>query len=200
MSPRRSAQDARQTRAAIVERAVEVSSTAGLEGLTFGRLASELEMSKAGLLGHFPRKELLQLTALEAAAAIFRREVWDRTADVEPGLPRLLAICDAWISYLERGVFPGGCFLTAASCEFDGRPGPVRDAVAETLATWYRALESQAAAAIEAGDLPADSDPAAIAFQLNSLAMGANQAIQLFGDRGTLAQARTAMRAALGVG
>lgn len=199
MSPRRSAEDARQTRAAIVERAVEVSSTAGLEGLTFGRLAAELEMSKAGLLGHFPRKELLQVTALERAAEIFRREVWDRTAEVDRGLPRLVAICDAWVSYLERGL-PGGCFLTAASCEFDGRPGPVRDAVADVLTTWYGALESEAAAAIEAGDLPAESDPAAIAFQLNSIAMGANQAIQLFGDRQAPERARHAMRAVLGLG
>lgn len=191
-------EETRQTRGAIVQRAVEVSSTAGLEGLTFGRLAADLDISKSGLLGHFPNKEALQLEALNGAAAIFRREVWDRSAGAEPGLSRLLAICDAWISYLERGVFPGGCFLTAASCEFDDRPGPVRDKVAGTMKTWLGALESEAATAIEAGDLPRESDPAAIAFQLNAVAMGVNHALQLFGDRRAPQWGRRAMSATLG--
>ncbi len=199
MSPRRSVEETRQTHGAILERAVELSSIAGLEGLTFGRLAAELEISKSGLLGHFPNKEALQLEALDMAVAIFRREVWERTAGAEPGLPRLLAICDAWISYLERGVFPGGCYLTAASCEFDDRPGPVREAVADTMKTWLQALEAEAATAVEAGDLPPKSDPAAIAFQLNALAMGTNHALQLFGDRRAPKWGRHAMRAALGV-
>ena len=199
VSPRRSAEETRRTRGAIVERAVEVSSVAGLEGLTFGRLAADLEISKSGLLGHFPNKEALQLQALDEAAAIFRREVWDRAAGAEEGLPRLLALCDAWISYLERGVFPGGCFLTAASCEFDDRPGAVRDQVAATMKTWLGALESEAATAIEAGDLPPASDPEAIAFQLNALAMGVNHALQLFGDRRASGWGRRAMHASLGV-
>jgi len=197
MSPRRSQLEARQTRAAIVERAVQVSSVEGLEGLTIGRLASDLQMSKSGVLGHFGTKEALQLTTLEAAIQVFRREVWERTADAETGLPRLLAICDAWISYLERDVFRGGCFLTSASCEFDGREGPVRDAIASALSRWHEALGSQARAAIDAGDLPPGSDIAAIAFQLNALAMGANQALQLFGDQSAPQAARRAMRATL---
>jgi AcrR family transcriptional regulator len=197
ISPRRSLAEARETRASIVERAVEVSSVEGLEGLTLGRLAADLRMSKSGVIGHFGTKEALQLTALEAAIEVFRREVWDRTADAQPGLPRLLAICDAWISYLEREVFPGGCFLTAAACEFDGRGGPVRDAIARALSRWYRALESEIRVAIDAGDLSPDSDPEAIAQQLNALAMGANQALQLFGDRAAARNARRAMRATL---
>jgi AcrR family transcriptional regulator len=197
MSPRRSLADARATRQSIVDRAVEVSSVEGLEGLTIGGLASRLGMSKSGVIGHFGTKEALQLEAFEAASDVFRREVWDRTAGADPGLPRLLAICDAWITYLEREVFPGGCFLTAAACEFDGRGGPVRDAIADALSRWYRALESQVRVAIEAGDLPAGSDPNAIAQQLNALAMGANQALQLFGDRAAARNAHRAMRAAL---
>jgi AcrR family transcriptional regulator len=197
MSPRRSIAEARATREAIVGRAVEISSIQGLEGLTLGRLAADVGMSKAGVLGHFGSKEALQLTALRAAVELFTQEVWERTAGAERGLPRLVAICDAWISYLERDVFPGGCYLTAASCEFDGRGGPVHDAVADALARWYETLEAQARIAIEAGDLPLSADPEAIAFQLNSLAMGANQALQLFGDRRAPERARRAMRAIL---
>jgi AcrR family transcriptional regulator len=197
MSPRRSLAEAQETRAAIVHRAVDVSSVDGLEGLTIGRLASDLHMSKSGVLGHFGTKEALQLAALEAAIDRFRREVWEPAAQAEPGLPRLLAICDAWISYLERDVFPGGCFLTAAACEFDGRDGPVRDAIADAMSLWYRALEAQVREAIDTGDLPQGSDPKSIALQLNALAMGANQALQLFDDRRAAQAARRAMRATL---
>src|SRR3712207_6256551 len=97
-------------------------------------------MSKAGVIGHFGSKEALQLAALEQAVAIFTREVWDRAASEERGLPRLRAIADAWVSYLQRDVFPGGCFLTAASCEWDGRDGPVRDRVVGTMDLWLSVL------------------------------------------------------------
>ncbi|MGZ6645428.1 MAG: TetR/AcrR family transcriptional regulator [Solirubrobacteraceae bacterium] len=200
MSPRRSAAEALQTRAAIVERTVELASLEGLEGVTIGRLAGELGMSKSGVLGHFGTKEELQLTALEAAVATFRREIWEASLDATPGLPRLLAICDAWVSYLERGVFPGGCFVTAASCEFDGRAGPVHDAIAAALALWLRTLRQQAQVAIDAGELAPDRDPELIAFQLNAIAMGANQGIQLLGDPHAGTLARGAMHAALGAG
>jgi AcrR family transcriptional regulator len=188
-----------QTRAAIVDTAMQVASVEGLEGFTLGRLADELQMSKSGVLGHFRTKEELQLSALEAAIAVFTREVWEQSLHSEPGLNRLAAICENWISYLERNVFSGGCFLTAAACEYDGRPGPVRDAVARALSRWRHTLESQVTVAIEAGDLPPDADREAIAFQINSLAMGTNQAIQLFGDRDAGKLAHRAMRTTLGL-
>jgi AcrR family transcriptional regulator len=191
--------EASGTRAAIVERAVQVSSVEGLEGLTIGRLAADLQMSKSGVLGHFGTKEALQLAALESAIAMFERAVWESTADAEPGLPRLLAVCDAWIDYLAGDLFPGGCYLTAVSCEFDGRRGAVRDATVDAFSRWLRTLQSQASAAIGAGELPHASDPAAIAFQLNAIAMGTNQARQLFDQTDAPRLGRRAMRAMLGV-
>jgi len=197
VSPRRSVADAHQTHLAILDRAVDLASVQGLEGLTIGRLAHDLRMSKSGVLGHFGTKEELQLSALKAAADVFRREVWAPAVAVEAGLPRLLAVCTAWISYLERGVFPGGCFLTAASCEFDGRPGPVRDAVASVLELWWHTLESEVRSAQRAGQLPQGLDPRLAAFQLNAAAMATNQAIQLARDPQAGARGLAAMRAAL---
>jgi AcrR family transcriptional regulator len=197
MSPRRSAAAALQTRAEIIDRAMRVASVEGLDGFTLGRLAEDLQMSKSGVLRHFPTKEDLQRHALQAAIDVFTHEVWEPSLSAEPGLPRLQAICDSWISYLERDVFPGGCFLTAASCEFDGRPGSVQDAVADALSNWHRTLQSQVRVAIRAGELSPDADPEAIAFQLNALAMAANQAIQLFGDRQAAQMALRAMHATL---
>ncbi|MDQ2894041.1 MAG: TetR family transcriptional regulator [Actinomycetota bacterium] len=197
MSPRRSVAAARETHSAIVERAAVVASVDGLEGLTIGRLAADLEMSKSGVLGHFGSKQALQLSVLDLAVVAFGQEVWESTSEMPNGRSRLLAICETWISYLERGVFGGGCLLTSTALEFDGRSGPVRDAVARALGRWYKLLERQAQAAIDLGELPVESDPAVIVFQLASLAMGANQALQLFGDRAAAQTARNAMRAVL---
>src|SRR5689334_13182478 len=110
VSPRRSVAEARQTRADILASGVRLASAEGLEGLTIGRLAAALNMSKSGVLGHFGSKEELQLAVVGAAADIFTREVADKARGVEPGLPKLLAMCRSWVSYLERRVLPGGCF------------------------------------------------------------------------------------------
>ncbi|MDO8184749.1 TetR family transcriptional regulator [Conexibacter sp. JD483] len=199
MSPRRSAAAALQTRGEIVARAVAVASTDGLEGLTIGRLAGDLSMSKAGVIGHFGSKQQLQLDALEEAIAIFTREVWLPIADRPAGRERLLAICEAWIAHLQSGVFPGGCFLTAASMEFDGRDGPVRDRVVAALELWRDVIEHDVRVALDAGDLAPDVDPAQVAFEWNALAVGLNQAIQLFGDPAAPARARRAMHRSLGL-
>ena len=177
-----------------------VASTEGLEGLTIGRLAADVGLSKSGLIAHFGSKEALQLAALDAALHVFREEVWEPSAERDAGLSRLSALCEAWLSYLERGVFPGGCFLTAASCEFDDREGPVREEVSKALSLWIKTLEHEVATASERGELPPDADPPQVAFELNALAMGANQALQLRGDRTALERARRGMARVVGAG
>jgi len=155
-------------------------------------------MSKSGLVGRFGSKQQLQLAALEQAAAIFRDAVYEPALAQPPGLPRLAAICDAWLGYLRDPPFPGGCFLTTASVEFDARPGVINQAVKRVMEQWLGALERDARVAIEAGDLPPDTDPKDIAFTLNALAIGANCDFQLRRDPRTLARARRAMADVLG--
>jgi AcrR family transcriptional regulator len=196
--PRSSFAQARDTRAAIIDRAVEVASLEGLEGLTFGRLAKDVDMSKAGLVGHFGTKEQLQLAALEDAIERFRQAIPLRAAHAPHGLPRLLAICKAWTEYPEN-TFRGGCFLTAASFEFDGRPGAVHDRLKEALGAWSDTLVAEAVTAIEAGDLPADADPQQIAFELGALAAGRNQVMELESLTDSGARCLRAMHRVLGV-
>jgi AcrR family transcriptional regulator len=174
------------TREAILERAVDLASEEGLEGLTIGRLAAEMEMSKSGLFGHFGSKEELQLATIEAARRRFVAEVVAPVGDTEPGLEQLRALSDSYVGYMERQVFPGGCFWASVTAEFDNRPGPVRDAVRDGMSAWLRGLEAQA----EAAGL---DDPAQVAFEIHSAAQGANAAFQLFGDRKVFARARDAI-------
>ena len=191
--PRRSRAEAARTRDVILGRATALGSLEGLEALSIGRLADDLGLSKSGVYGHFGSKERLQLSAVEAAIARFREEVWDPAATAPSGLPRLRAMMDAWVSYLERSVFPGGCFLTAASLEFDDRPGAVRDAVAAAWSGWLGVIEEEVATAQAQGELDHDPDPAQFAFQLNAYVMAGNWANQLFGDPAALSASRAAV-------
>jgi AcrR family transcriptional regulator len=197
--PRRSAAAVADTRAAVTEAAVDRASVEGLEGLTIGRLASEVAMRKSSLFSLFGSKQELQLATLEGAIQQFRDEVWGPVADEQPGIARLLALCDSWLAYHERETLPGGCFLTTATIEFDARPGPLRDAVADSMDRWLGVLEREVALAVEAGELPSGYEPADVAFQLNALAAAASYGFQLSRDSEVFARARRSMRRALGV-
>lgn len=197
--PRRSAADVADSRATAVSAAVDLASVEGLEGITIGRLAGELSMSKSGLIGRFGDKEALQRAVLQAAIERFTDAVWAPASTAAPGLARLEAIVDAWIAHLRSGVFPGGCFVTTASVEYDARPGPLHDDVAAAVRLWLGVLAAEAEQARDAGDLPADRDPADVAFELHSLASGGSVAGRLLGDDAALDRTRAAMRRALGL-
>jgi AcrR family transcriptional regulator len=186
-----------RTRQSILDRAVDVASIDGLEGLTIGRLAEELGMSKSGLFAHFGSKEELQLATISAASQRYIDEIFGPALKRPRGYPRLVAICDAWLSYVRRGVFPGGCFFAAASFEFDSRPGPVRELVRRMMDDWIGALEKAIRMAQDEGHLDAGVDPAQLAFELNSLFFGANFALYLRNDTAALEKAERAVRGRL---
>ena len=178
------------TRKAILEAAVHIASAEGLEGLTIGRLAADLSMSKSGLFAHFGSKEDLQVATVEAARSIFIREVIRPSFEGEHGLVDLWHLCDTWLSYVESGVFRGGCFFAAVAAEFDSRPGPVRDRIAEIMKEWLATLRRAVADAQTAGELKSEVDPTQMAFEFNALELGANWAFQLYGDKQAFARAR----------
>ena len=198
MSPRKSVVETRHTRQRILEASLRLASVEGLEGLTIGRLATELGISKAGLLGHFGTKQSLQLAVVDAAAELFTHEVPGRVRDVPSGLPWLRAVCEAWVSYLERDVLPGGCFFTAAAAEFDGRGGPVHDAIAGMNALWQRDLRIQIRRAVSDGDLPAGTDADQVIYDLVGIMLALNHFVQLDHDRAAPARARRALHRVLG--
>jgi AcrR family transcriptional regulator len=177
---------AASTRSAILERAVDVASVEGLEGLTIGRLAAELNMSKSGLFAHFGSKEELQVATAEAAAARFYSEVVGPAQSEPEGAARLRAYCAAYIDYLEREVFPGGCFWASAAAEFDDRPGPVRDVISAGVLAWMGELAHQATVA-------GVQEPAALAFEIYSLGLGANTCSRLLADEDTFGRVRAAI-------
>jgi AcrR family transcriptional regulator len=182
-----------RTRQGILEAAVDIASAEGLEGLTIGRLASEMGMSKSGLFAHFGSKEELQLATVEAAREVFIREVIRPSFETEVGLSRLWKLCDIWLVFVRGEVFRGGCFFAAAAAEFDSRPGPVRDRIAEIMKEWLATLRRAVVEAQDAGQLDQHIDPTQLVFEFNALELGANWAFQLHGDRQAFARARGAI-------
>lgn len=187
-----------RTRESILAEVVDEASVNGLDGVTIGTLAERLEMSKAGVIGPFGSKERLQLEALDRAAAIFREDVWEPGLTEAAGRQRLEALIDAWLAHLSRPTFPGGCFLTQASADFDARPGPVRDSVRAIGRRWEAVIAGEVRTALEAGEVEG-VDPEQAAFEIYALAQGVNQAIQLQDDPAAVTRGRAAMRRAAGI-
>jgi AcrR family transcriptional regulator len=181
-----------KTRRAILRKAVNIASLEGLEGLTIGKLASALRISKSGLFAHFGSKEDLQCAVVDEARDIFVEKVV-RPAYQFHGLKRLRALCENWLSYGEKRVFPGGCFFAAASLEFDDRPGRVRDQIVELMKKWLGNLEYAARDAQLAGEIKKEVDVRQLAFEIQALAMGANWSSRLFRDQNAFRLVRGAI-------
>lgn len=181
------------TRQAILAAAVKMASVDGLEALTIGRLAEVLNMSKSGVFAHFGSKQDLQLATLDAALQQFIAEAMQPALLQDAGVPRLWALCDQYLSYLERRVFPGGCFLLASWAEFNSRPGAVRDAAAAAMREWAEAIERAVIAAQAAGHLADTVEPSQLTFELNALLQSANTAFLLSNDRHEFDRARSAI-------
>jgi AcrR family transcriptional regulator len=179
-----------RTRESILRVAVDLASVEGLEGLTIGRMAEALKMSKSGLFAHFGSKEELQLATIEMAREIFvAHNVRPALAEPE-GVQRLLRLCQGWLNHVEDRVFKGGCFFTAASFEFDSRSGPVRDAIAAAMKAWLGTLARAVDAAKKSRHIKGSVDAEQFAFEIYSLAMGANWALQLLDDKAAMKKAR----------
>jgi AcrR family transcriptional regulator len=188
----------RRTRESILATAVDLASVEGLEGLTIGRLATELGMSKSGLFAHFGSKEELQLATIAAAREIFVAEVVDPIRDADRGLPRLQALLDAKLDYLRRGVFEGGCFFDAARLEYDSRrPGPVRDAILDEFAAWNALVTDCVKAAQREGHIDRDAEPEQLAFELDAIGTAANLRTQILRNDEGFERARRAVQARL---
>ena len=192
-APRRRADGAR-TRHAILQAATGLATTEGLEGLSIGALADHLGMSKSGLYAHFGSKEELQLATVATAEGIFDAEVVAPTRAEPTARGRIEALCERFLSHLERKVFPGGCFFAAASAELDTQSGRVRERVAEFLRGWMGRFERLVREAQEAGDLDPAEEPGQLAFEIEAYLLMANNAFVLEGDPLALERARRALR------
>lgn len=183
-----------RTRQAILGRAARLASAEGLEAVSLQRLAGDLGISKSGLFAHFGSKEELHLATVDEAARIFTDEVLRPGLAPPAGVGRIWALCEAYLSYVERDVFPGGCFFEAALAEFDSRPGPVRDRILEHRDYWTASLVRAVREAQTAGEVREDADAEQVGWELGCLLDGANRMHLAHPDRGSADRARRAIR------
>lgn len=184
VSPRNSFAGAATARRRILDHGVAVASVEGLRGLSIGRLAAEVGMSKAGLIGPFGSKETLQLSILERAGELIAEIMLEPATAAPAGQARLRALAEGWIRYIsqEPKRFPGGCLFTTATFEYDTLDGPVHDAVVHGMTLWRTYLADATREAAELGELPDGADPDQLAFELMGLFTGFNMAVHLFHD------------------
>lgn len=162
------------SRRVVMERAVNLATVDGLDGLSIGGLATEASMSKGGIVALFGTKEQLQLATVETARQIFTDTVIAPALAAPRGLARVRALLENWLAYSEGRVFEGGCFFAAATAEVGSKPGPVRDAVAAAIIEWRAFLAEAVRRAVDAGDLPAGTDIEQLTFELTAMLDAAN--------------------------
>jgi AcrR family transcriptional regulator len=183
-----------RTKSAILAEAARLATVDGLDGLSIGGLATAIGMSKSGLYAHFGSKEDLQLATIASARETFTAEVFVPALDAPQGIRRLHTACDAFLSHVERRVFPGGCFFAVAAADVGTRPGPVRDAIAAQRRDWLELLERLASKAMAIGEIDPRDDPAQLAFELDAILVSASTSFVLHGDPAVFERARAAVR------
>ncbi len=177
-----------KTRQIILRRAVDVASLDGLGGVSFGRLATDTGLSKAGVQTLFRTKEQLQLAAVEYAREMFIDAVIRPARSAPRGVARLRALLEQWIVYAETPLFAGGCFRTANLAEFDSKPGPVRDALFDDQREWIGVIGGELRHAVTAGEI-AEVDSDLTAFQIDAVLCAANTALRI-GDTDAVPKVR----------
>lgn len=197
---RRTRAPGERSRRQVLEHAARLASIDGLDGLSIGRLAAAADMPKSSVYVLFGSKEELQLATVDAARASFLDEVVGPALSSTAGVARLRALCDGYVSYIERRVFPTGCFFVGAAVEVGARPGRVHDRVAEYQQQWRDLLGEAAREAHQRGELHRDDDPEQVAFELGALLAGAGVVAVLHDDDVAIERARRAVRARLALG
>ena len=170
------------TRENILDAALKIASQAGLEGLTIGSLARDVGMSKSGLFAHFNSKDNLQLMVLQRAADVFTNQVI-RAAITEPrGEPRVCAIFENWVEFLNEGDLPGGSIFVAAAFELDDRPGVLRNYVQKAQRDLITNLKKAASIAIEEGHFSRESDAGQFAWSMYAYVLGYHHSKRMLED------------------
>ena len=178
-----------QTRAAILDAALGLASHMGLEGLSIGALAEVTQMSKSGVFAHFGSREELQISVIRQYHARFEEEVFFPAILEARGLPRLRALFERWVRRVSVEL-DSGCIYISGAVEFDDRPGPVRDALAQMVRAWHAALQRAIEQAVEQGHLRADTDPTQMLFEVHGLILALHHDARFLRIPGALDRAR----------
>ena len=179
-----------RTRTAVLDTAVALATEVGLHGLSLAQLADRLEVSKSGLFAHWRSKEALQLATVDRAVAQWQERILAPALEAPRGVRRLRALHEARIDFYAARVLPGGCFFANTEFEYNARPGPVRDRLAEAFGRWTALLERLVQEAVDLSELPADLDVPLLAYEIDALGISAAMRSRLLDPDATYRHAR----------
>jgi len=184
----RAPQKGQQTKAAIVDAALGLAAQIGLEGLSIGAVAELTKMSKSGVFAHFGSREELQISVVREYHVRFEQEVFYLALKVARGLPRLRALFANWMKRSSTEI-ESGCIYISGASELDDRPGPVRDALVESVSVWQGALFRAVILAKSEGHLRADADERQVAFEIHGLILALHYDARFLRSPGSLERA-----------
>jgi len=185
------------TRRAILDHALEVATKEGLEGLTIGRLAQDLRLSKSGLFAHFRGKEVLLLQVLETARARFIEQVVKPGLAAPRGEPRVRALFENWLAWERSTALPGGCPFVTAAVELDDRPGPARDYVVQSQKDWLDVIANAARTGVKEGHFGRDFDSEQFAYEFHGIMLSYHHIARLLHDPNAETRVRRAFESLL---
>lgn len=180
-----------QTRAAILDSALAMASQQGLEGLSIGAVAEAAGMSKSGVFAHFGAREELQISVIREYFGRFEAQVFQPAMSATRGLPRLRALVANWLQWISAEI-QSGCIFISGAVEFDDRPGPVREALAESVKVWLGALHRAVVQAVHTGELRAGLDAQQVVFELHGLILALHFDARFLRRADAMAHARSA--------
>ena len=180
-----------ETRALILEAAVQHAGVNGFDALTIGLLAEQTGLSKSGLFAHFGSKEELQIATLDEAVRRYNEVAFIPALKAPRGLRRLSVVFDNWLQWIERSGLKA-CPMIAANTEFDDRPGAMRDAVVQHMQRMNHEIMRSVQMAIDTGEFDTDTDPEQFAFELFGIISSCYRSRNLFEDTKANERARKA--------
>lgn len=160
------------TLAAILDVALEMAATEGLESLTIGEVAKRLGLSKSGVFSRVGSREALQKAVIEEFDRRFVQDVFVPAMREPRGLPRLDTMMKLWLARARDVHAHPGCLYSAGAFEFDDREGPVRQQLLDGVMRWRSTLRRSVVQAIEEGHLRPDTDADQLVFEMDALIIG----------------------------
>jgi AcrR family transcriptional regulator len=178
-----------QTRAAILDVALELASRNGLEGLTIGLLADRMNMSKSGVFAHFGSREDLQMEVLKLYHHRFEQEVFYPSVKEARGLPRLESMFARWVKRVSVEI-ASGCIYISGAVEYDDRPGPIRESLVAMVRAWQGALLRAVQQSVDCGALQPGTDPDQLVYEMYGLILALHHDARFLRMPGSVDRAR----------
>jgi AcrR family transcriptional regulator len=185
------------TRRKILAHAMQIAAKEGLAGLTIGRLAQDLGMSKSGLFAHFRSKRSLEMDTIHEARKLFNQQVLYPASLANEGIDQLWVLCESWLAHIQRKVFPGGYFFTGAFFECAERSGAIEEQFSLMAREWWQTLNRSVQKAQQLKEINSSADAPRINFDLNGILLATYWTYLVEKDNKVFSEAKAAIVAKL---